>query len=41
MQIDAGTSDSERIERKKEVRKLEEKTLREVMVKIELERINT
>ena len=41
MQIDAGTSDSERIERKKEVRKLEEKTLRKVMVKIGLERINT
>jgi len=41
MQIDAGTSDSERIEKKKEVRKLEGKILRKVMVKIELERINT
>ena len=41
MQIDAGTSNSERIEKKEEVRKLEEKTLREVMVKIRLERIDT
>ena len=41
MQIDAGTSDSERIEKKKEVRKLEGKILREVTVKIELERIDT
>jgi len=41
MQIDAGTSDSEGIEKKKEVRKLERKTLREVTVKIGLERIDT
>ena len=41
MQIDAGTSDSEGIEKKKEVRKLEGKILREVTVKIELERIDT
>ena len=41
MQIDAGTSDSERIEKRKEVRKLKEKTLREVTVKIGLERIDT
>ena len=41
MQIDAGTSDSEGIEKKKEVRKLEGKTLREIMVKIGLERIDT
>ena len=41
MQIDASTSKSERIEKKVEVRKLEEKTLRKVMVKIELERIDT
>jgi len=41
MQIDAGTLDSEGIEKKKEVRKLEGKTLREVTVKIVLERIDT
>ena len=41
MQIDAGTSNSERIEKRKEVRKLEGKTLREVTVKIGLERIDT
>ena len=41
MQIDAGTSNSERIEKRKEVRKLEGKTLREVIVKIGLERIDT
>jgi len=41
MQIDAGISDSEGIKRKKEVRKLEGKTLREVIVKIRLERIDT
>ena len=41
MQIDAGTSDSERIEKRKEVRKLKGKTLRKVTVKIGLERIDT
>jgi len=41
MQINAGTSDSEGMKKKKEVRKLEGKTLREVMVKIGLERIDT
>jgi len=41
MQIDAGTLDSEEMEKKKEVRKLEGKTLREVTVKIGLERIDT
>jgi len=41
MQIDAGTLDSEGMEKKKEVRKLEGKTLREVTVKIGLERIDT
>ena len=41
MQIDAGTSDSEGMEKKKEVRKLEGKILREVTVKIGLERIDT
>jgi len=40
MQIDAGISDLERI-KKVEVRKIEERTLREVTVKIELERIDT
>ena len=40
MQIDAGTSKSEGIEKKVEVRKLEGKTLREVIVKIGLERID-
>ena len=39
MQIDAGTSDSERIEEK--TRKVEERTLRKVIVKIRLERIDT
>ena len=41
MQIDTGTSDSERIEKKIEVRKVEGRTLREVTVKIRLERIDT
>jgi len=41
MQIDAGISDSEGIEKRKEVRKLKGKTLREVTVKIGLERIDT
>jgi len=41
MQIDASTSDLEGIEKRKEVRKLEGKTLREVTVKIGLERIDT
>ena len=41
MQIDAGTSKSEGTEKKVEVRKLEGKTLREVIVKIGLERIDT
>ena len=40
MQIDAGTLDSEGIKKKKEVRKIEGKTLREVTVKIGLERID-
>ena len=39
MQIDAGISDSEEI--KEEVRKVEGRTLREVIVKIGLERIDT
>jgi len=41
MQIDAGTSDSERIEEEKEVRKTKGKILRKVTVKIGLERIDT
>jgi len=41
MQIDAGTSELERIEKKIEVRKVEGRTLREVTVKIGLERIDT
>jgi len=41
MQIDAGTSESEGIEKKIEVRKVERRTLREVTVKIGLERIDT
>ena len=41
MQIDTGTSDSEGIEKKIEVRKVEGRTLREVTVKIRLERIDT
>jgi len=41
MQIDAGTLESERIEKKIEVRKVEGRTLREVTVKIGLERIDT
>ena len=41
MQIDAGIPDLEELEKKKEIRKLEGKTLREVMVKIGLERIDT
>jgi len=41
MQIDASISDSEGLKKKKEIRKLEGKTLREVMVKIGLERIDT
>ena len=40
MQIDAGTSESEGIEKKIEVRKVEGRTLREVTVKIGLERID-
>ena len=39
MQIDASILDSEGLKKKKEIRKLERKTLREVMVKIGLERI--
>jgi len=39
MQINAGTSDLEGREEK--VRKVEERTLREIMVKIGLERIDT
>ena len=41
MQIDTGTSDSEGIKKKIEVRKVERRTLREVTVKIRLERIDT
>jgi len=41
MQIDASTSDSEGIEKRKEVRELKGKTLRKVIVKIGLERIDT
>ena len=41
MQIDASTSDSEKIKKKEEVRKLERRILREVTVKIGLERIDT
>ena len=41
MQIDASTSDSEKIKKKEEVRKLEGRILREVTVKIRLERIDT
>ena len=41
MQIDASTSDSEKIKKKEEVRKLEGRILREVTVKIGLERIDT
>ena len=41
MQIDAGIPDLEELEKKKEIRKLEGKTLREVIVKIGLERIDT
>jgi len=41
MQIDAGTLESEGIEKKIEVRKVEGRTLREVTVKIRLERIDT
>ena len=41
MQIDAGTSESERIKKGKEVRKTEGKLLREVMIKIGLERLDT
>jgi len=41
MQIDASTSDSEEIKKKEEVRKLEGRILREVTVKIGLERIDT
>jgi len=40
MQIDTGTSDSEG-SKEKEVRKIERRTLREVIVKIGLERIDT
>ena len=41
MQMNTGTSDSEGIKKKEEVRKLERRTLRKVMVKIRLERIDT
>ena len=41
MQIDAGTSELEGIEKKIEVRKVERRTLREVTVKIGPERIDT
>ena len=41
MQIDAGTSDLEGSKKEEKVRKLEGKTLREVTVKIGLERIDT
>jgi len=41
MQIDASISDSEKIKKKEEVRKLEGRILREVTVKIGLERIDT
>ena len=41
MQIDTGTSDSEGIKKKIEVRKVEGRTLREVTVKIRLERRDT
>ena len=41
MQIDAGTSESEGIEKKIEVRKVKGRTLREVTVKIGLKRIDT
>ena len=41
MQINAGTSESEGIEKKIEVRKVEGRTLRKVTVKIGLERIDT
>ena len=40
MEIDAGTLKSEGIKKKIEVRKIEGKTLREVIVKIRLERID-
>ena len=40
-QIDAGTSDLEGIEKKKEVRRVERKPLREVTIKIGLERLDT
>ena len=40
MQIDTGISVSEGIEKKIEVRKVEERTLRKVTVKIGLERID-
>ena len=41
MQIDAGTSESEGIKKGKEVRKTEGKPLREVTIKIGLERLDT
>jgi len=41
MEINAGTLKSEERKEKIEVRKMEEKTLREVTVKIGLERIDT
>ena len=40
-QIDAGTSDLEGIEKEKEVRRVERKLLREVTIKIGLERLDT
>jgi len=41
MEINASTSESERSKKEKEVRKVEERPLREVTVKIGLERIDT
>jgi len=41
MQLNAGTLKSEEIEKKIEVRKVKGRTLREVIMKIRLERINT
>jgi len=40
MQIDAGTSDSEGIKKRKEVRKTEGKPLRKITIKIGLERLD-
>ena len=41
MQIDAGTSDLEGIEKEKEARRIKRKPLREVTIKIGLERLDT